>query len=213
MSLLIKSVFIVLAGKTGSGKTSLINQLELSGYPSINLEKIASHRGSAFGGMILAPQPSQKDFEHELEHLLLSYTDTPYIFIEQKGSSLGKRKIPSWLYSKINEGIFVQLNVDKKTRIQNILREYSPLYKQSFTDALTKLEKRLSITVMKQSAAYLEEENYGAFIEKMLDYYDKSSKYNISKKPSIIIPVQTEDPFYTTQQLLQALKQADIIIS
>ena len=113
--------FLVLCGKTGSGKSLLLQQLELSGYPSINLEKIAVHRGSAFGGLLLPSQPSQPDFENELENALLRYATSKYIFIEQKPPSLGKRKIPGWLYSKMNEGILIQLDVDKKFRINNIL--------------------------------------------------------------------------------------------
>ena len=108
------ATFIVLCGKTGSGKSLLLHQLEISGYPVINLEKIASHRGSAFGGLLLPPQPSQQDFENELKKAVLKYASAPYIFIEQKPSSLGKRKIPEWLYSKMNDGILIQLNVNKR---------------------------------------------------------------------------------------------------
>ncbi len=51
------STLIVLCGKTGSGKTLLLKHLEESGYPVINLEKIASHRGFAFGGLLLSCFP------------------------------------------------------------------------------------------------------------------------------------------------------------
>jgi len=98
---------MVLCGKTGSGKSLLLQQLGLSGYPSIDLEKIASHRGSVFGGLLLPPQPSQQDFENELEKSFTRYTSSKYIFIEQKPPSLGKRKIPGWLYSKMEEGILI----------------------------------------------------------------------------------------------------------
>ena len=60
-------------------------------------------------------------FENEIEKAVLKHSSAKYIFVEQKPSSIGKRKIPGWLYAKMNDGIFVLLDVDKKIRINNIL--------------------------------------------------------------------------------------------
>lgn len=207
------ATFIVLCGKTGSGKTLLLQQLEISGYPVINLEKIASHRGSAFGGLLLPPQPSQKDFETELNKAVLKYAASPYIFIEQKPSSLGKRKIPDWLFTKIKEGIIVQLTVDKKTRVYNILDEYKAAGKENFMNALHKLNERLSLTVMSEMETLLHSENYAAFIEKMLDYYDNTSKYQPAKKAGIVLDMQTGDVVNAARQLSELLRKENIIIS
>jgi tRNA 2-selenouridine synthase len=206
------STFIVLCGKTGSGKSLLLEQLELSGYPSINLEKIASHRGSVFGGLLLSPQPSQRSFENELEKAFLRYASSEYIFIEQKPPSLGKRKIPGWMYSRMDEGILIQLEVDKKTRINNILAEYESAGKKNFLDALHKLNERLPATELQKSETYLHSENYEAFIESMLDYYDQASNYQLYKKANIIVPVRSTVPVHIMQQFLQSLQQAGIII-
>jgi tRNA 2-selenouridine synthase len=199
------ATFIVLCGKTGSGKSLLLHQLEISGCPVINLEKIASHRGSAFGGLLLPPQPSQQDFENELKKAVLKYASAPYIFIEQKPSSLGKRKIPEWLYSKMNDGILIQLNVNKKTRINNILNEYKAAGKENFINALHKLNERLPKPVMNELETLLYAENYEAFIEKMLDYYDNTSKYQLPVKANIILDVQSGDVAGTIQELLVVL--------
>jgi len=212
MAFLTSSTFIVLCGKTGSGKSQLLQQLEISGYPVINLEKIASHRGSAFGGLLLPPQPSQQDFESELNKVVLKYATSPYIFIEQKPSSLGKRKIPDWLFTKMNEGIIVQLKVDKKTRVYNILNEYKAAGKENFINALHKLHQRLTLPVIKEMESFLYSENYEAFIEKILDYYDNTSKYQ-SVKTNIILEVQPGDVADTAQQLLELLRRSGIGIN
>lgn len=51
----LKPKLLVLNGYTGNGKTILLERLAAKGYPVIDLEKIAGHRGSIFGhiGMTL----------------------------------------------------------------------------------------------------------------------------------------------------------------
>ena len=197
---------IVLCGKTGSGKTLLLQHLEQSGYPVINLEKIASHRGSAFGGLLLPTQPSQKEFENEIKKAVLKHASSLYIFIEQKPSSIGKRKIPEWLFIKMKDGIFVQLNVDKKKRVDNILQEYKAAGKDKFIDALQKLNDHLPQSVITEMKSLLNAENYEVFIERMLDYYDNTSKYQLEKKATIILDVQS------THQLLELLRRSGVTI-
>jgi len=209
MNFSFSATIIVLCGKTGSGKSQLLNQLELSGHPVINLEKIASHRGSAFGGLLLPPQPSQHEFEKEIEKALLNHALVKYIFVEQKPPSLGKRKIPSSLYSKINEGITVQLNADKQTRVNNILREYKAAGKENFINALKKLNKRLTSSVIYELELLLHSENYKAFVEKILDYYDNTSKYQLTKKTDIVLDVQGGNVVYETLHLLELLNAVD----
>lgn len=205
------ATFIVLCGKTGSGKSLLLHQLEIYSYPVINLEKIASHRGSAFGGLLLPSQPSQNEFVNEIEKAVRNHASAKYIFIEQKPPSLGKRKIPDWLYSKINEGIIVELKVDKSTRVKNILSEYTAAGKEDFMNALQKLDERLSKTVINKLKTSLHSENYEAFIERMLDYYDNTSKYQLTKRADIVLDIRTGDVVYETRQLLECLKKAGII--
>ena len=204
------ATFIVFSGKTGSGKSLLLQQLEISCYPVINLEKIASHRGSAFGGLLLPPQPSQNEFENEIEKAVLNYASAKYIFVEQKPSSLGKRKIPAWLYTKMNEGIIVQLNVDKQTRINNIINEYKAAGKESFIKALHKLNERLHEDVIHELKTLLYSENYEEFIERMLDYYDNTAKYQLTRKADVVLDVRGSDVVYETRQLLELLKKAGI---
>ena len=68
-------LFVVVGGRTGSGKTEVLRALALlDGGAVIDLEGLANHRGSAFGGLGLGPQPSQIEFEHSLHEVTHSRT-------------------------------------------------------------------------------------------------------------------------------------------
>ena len=47
----------IVAGATGAGKTEVLTQLAEMGEQVLDLEHLANHRGSAFGGLGLPPQP------------------------------------------------------------------------------------------------------------------------------------------------------------
>lgn len=58
--------FTILGGYTGSGKTYVLDELEKKGEAVINLEKLANHKGSAFGNIGMPKQPTQEMFENLL---------------------------------------------------------------------------------------------------------------------------------------------------
>jgi len=56
---------VLLDGNTGTAKTELLQILAARGVNVLDLEALANHRGSVFGGMA-APQPSQRMFERDI---------------------------------------------------------------------------------------------------------------------------------------------------
>jgi tRNA 2-selenouridine synthase SelU len=65
----------ILGGYTGSGKTEALHVIAKKQKPVIDLEKLASHKGSAFGGLGQPPQPSQEMFENLLARELKMTVD------------------------------------------------------------------------------------------------------------------------------------------
>ena len=54
----------ILGGFTGSGKTILLEEMQKRGHTIIDLEKLASHKGSAFGSLGEMAQPGPEMFEN-----------------------------------------------------------------------------------------------------------------------------------------------------
>src|SRR3546814_11513836 len=57
---------VLVDGDTGSGKTEILQELAARGAQVVDLEALACHRGSLFGGLAGPPQPSQQMFESRL---------------------------------------------------------------------------------------------------------------------------------------------------
>lgn len=123
----------ILGGYTGSGKTHLLKQVT----SSIDLEGLANHRGSSFGGYI-TPQPSQIDFEHLLAYALIQHREKAYkkLIIEDEGRHVGRCYLPKTLSDFFNTGNLVILDVPLEQRIALTFDEYvvaqQHLYKTAF---------------------------------------------------------------------------------
>jgi tRNA 2-selenouridine synthase len=112
--------FLVVSGPTGSGKTAY---LHASGQPFLDLEEIAAHRGSAFGGM--GRQPTQVDFENALAVKLFHLANSSEaILIEDESRRIGQRAIPEVLFLKMNSSPKIRLEVSFEARVENIFRDY-----------------------------------------------------------------------------------------
>ena len=112
---------VILGGRTGSGKTILLQQLE----NSIDLEAIANHRGSTFGAF-LSPQPTQIDFENRLACQLIKHNHRRFshIVLEDEGSYIGARYIPNELVQFFKRDTVVLLESDMDDRVETIHKEY-----------------------------------------------------------------------------------------
>ena len=60
----------IMGGRTGTGKTDLLLALQNKGVAVLDLEGLANHRGSSFGGLGLPAQPSTEHYENLLAEVL-----------------------------------------------------------------------------------------------------------------------------------------------
>lgn len=84
---------IVLAGSTCTAKTLLLQRLAGLGVQVLDLEGLARHRGSIFGGYA-DPQPSQKGLESAIAMALARLDPTRPVVVEAESSKIGNRLVP-----------------------------------------------------------------------------------------------------------------------
>ncbi len=112
--------FHLVGGLTGSRKTQWLRAQQQNCF--IDLEKLAHHRGSIFGGY-QSIQPAQATFENGLALELLQNRDH-IIFLEDESRMIGHRVIPESVFLKMRDSPVIWLKVATESRVQNILEDY-----------------------------------------------------------------------------------------
>lgn len=121
-----ESEFLIVSGPTGSGKTEFIKKAQ-SFYPAIDLEGLAHHRGSAFGGMETA-QPSQINFENHLALQFLRrerfYSPALKTLLEDESRLIGRVSIPDNVFGTLRSSAVIWLEEPLEVRVANIFKDY-----------------------------------------------------------------------------------------
>ena len=121
----LKFNYVVIAGRTGSGKTRLLQALAEAGAQVLDLEGLARHRGSVLGGLPHEPQPTQKAFETQLWHRLSSFDPVRPVYIESESRKIGQVQVPTALLERMrNDGRVVMVTMPDPARTQLLVEEY-----------------------------------------------------------------------------------------
>jgi tRNA 2-selenouridine synthase len=118
---------LVIAGGTGSGKTDLLERLGDLGVQTLDLEALAHHRGSLFGGRAGDPQPSQKMFESRLASALQGMSPERFVVVEDESSRIGDLFIPSALWAAMAAGPRLEIRATAQARARHVVRRYPDL--------------------------------------------------------------------------------------
>ena len=171
---------IVLKGNTGTGKTELLLNLKEEGYPVLDLEGLANHRGSVFGGIGLGTQPTQKQFESLIYREITNYQMCTYVIVECESKRIGRLILPDSLVKAMQEGTEILVYDTLENRTERIIREYVMTSEDiaEFSRSLLKLKKRLGNATVEKLLSYLEEEDFQKFAAMLMnEYYDKLYGY------------------------------------
>jgi tRNA 2-selenouridine synthase len=117
--------FRVLAGRTGSGKTRLLQALAAEGAQVLDLEALAAHRGSILGGLPGQPQPAQKHFDSRLWQALRGLDPTRPVYVESESKKIGRLQLPDALIGRLHQqGQVLRVEMDDVARVQLLLEDY-----------------------------------------------------------------------------------------
>ncbi len=179
--------FKIIGGYTGSGKTEILRTLAQHGEQVIDLEMLAKHKGSVFGGLMMPPQPVSEQFENELFEQLLKLDENRTVWIEDESIAIGKVFLPQALWRHMNECPVIEVVVDKNIRVQRLVAEYAKTDVSAFLQALEKITARLGHQHYTLAREHVIAGNWPDAINCILNYYDKAYRNGLVRKLNRIV--------------------------
>jgi tRNA 2-selenouridine synthase len=208
--------FNVLGGFTGSGKTEVLHEINKMGFAMIDLEGIASHKGSAFGALGQPMQPSQEQFENNLVQVLMKYTsladsgvfvqNNP-IWIESESQRIGLVNLTNAFYDRVIKGDLYVIHIPFEERLNFIIEQYGKFEREKLINAIMRIQKRLGGLDTKLAIQFIVEGDIASCFRVLLQYYDKEYLHARKRIPRVSHEFQCEkvDALANAKILLQQL--------
>ena len=190
----------VVGGKTGSGKTRILQELRGMDEQVIDLEFLAQHRGSTYGSLNRLEQPSQEQFENNLAEQLQRLDRSSRIWLEDESRTIGRCSIPKSLWDRMQSASLYFLEVPLENRVQSLVQEYGSLDKEFLVVCTERISRRLGPEQTKKAIASIKENRMEDFVRWVLVYYDKTYQTGLINRPGRCIyriPVPGDNPVET----------------
>lgn len=181
--------FIRLGGATGTGKSILLQD-----FQNIDLENLANHRGSAFGGQ--GAQPAQASFENALGLQILINNKKRFL-LEDESATIGKIVLPRRFFQAMRESKLVVLEAPVDERAMRIFEQYVCTQgKDFFLQGLERIQKSLGGVDYAKTKLLMEEafnqdlefkhhEEWITFL--LVRYYDPIYERGLSRQSDKVI--------------------------
>lgn len=200
---------MVLSGTTGSGKTDVLLALREMGEQVIDLEGLAHHRGSAFGGLGMPAQPSSEQFQNDIYKELSALDSRRGIWVESESLTIGRAYLPVNLWNAMHAAPAFELEVPRTERVTRLVRDYGTVERSLLAEAILKLQQNLGGNRVKIALELLESGDLAAVADMLLDYYDKRYAFGRDKHRTggiTHVSTDTGDAKTNARLLLQTLR-------
>jgi len=175
--------YLVLGGRTGSGKTAILQRLKSLGEQVIDLEGMAHHKGSAFGALgQLHPQPSNEQFENLLAMQLEGFDLERRVWVEDESRSVGKVLLPELFWKKLQMAPSAIINLPFEVRVQRLKADYGENDVEGLRNSINNIKKRLGPDSLEKALCALEQKDFAEVARLILGYYDKLYDKGIANK-------------------------------
>lgn len=198
---------LILGGLTGSGKTTILQELEMLGEQVTDLEGIACHKGSAFGALGQKEQHSSEHFSNLLYSDLKGKDPEKRTWLEDESKNIGTVFMPDMFFMNMREAPIIALMMPVDVRLPRLVEEYAKFPAGELLRSIEKISRRLGGDRAHAAAEAVMCRDFESAIRIVLEYYDNAYRYGLSKrdkKKVIVIETNTEDIKTNTSKILDA---------
>jgi len=117
---------VVLDGNTGTAKTELLALVAARGVQTIDLEALARHRGSVFGGQP-GGQPGQKAFESALATVTAGLDPQRPVLVEAESNKIGGLVLPPALWQAMQAAPRLTVSAPREERATYLATAYADI--------------------------------------------------------------------------------------
>ena len=177
----------IVAGTTGSMKTSLLKEMETKGAQIVDLEGLAHHQGSAFGSHKEESQPSSEQFQNDILEKFLYFSLEKPIWLEDESFIIGKAHIIAPLYQLMQESPRYHIVVSKEQRLKVLVNGYGSLPKDKLIKSTYDIAKKLGKENCELAVNHIENGEMSQAASIILSYYDKAYGKGLNKKAKTVV--------------------------
>lgn len=196
---------LILGGMTGTGKTAVLHQLSAMGEQVLDLEHLANHRGSSYGSLGMPPQPSTEHFENQVALAWAQSDPNRPLWIEAESKRVGTCRIPEPIFQQMDQAPVVELVRSLQERLTMLVEDYGFASTEALVTATQRIRKRLGGLRTQQAVELLQQRHLKEAFAIILEYYDKTYRYDLSRRSVTIYPISIEglDAAQVAQKLLK----------
>jgi len=203
-TIIIKPRIFVLQGLTGAGKTEILRLIS----NSVDLEDMAGHRSSLFGGIGLK-QNSQKCFETLLWQKLEELKNEDFILFEGESKKVGNSHIPDNIFRQMREAPAIYIETSIERRVEIIKKEYTGFDEdERILKTVNSLKRKLGAQKTDMLIELYNQGDLDQFIKILLiDYYDSLYRYTLDKF-DYLARINNTDTVEASREVLDVVKKA-----
>jgi tRNA 2-selenouridine synthase len=183
------------------------------GEQVLDLEKLANHKGSVFGGLMMGAQPTTEQFQNDLFEVLITFDINKRIWVEDESITIGRISLPDAIWQGIRKAPLFRMEVPKNIRIERLVREYGHADKTEFLQAMEKITKKLGGQNFIAAKEQLNLGDMHATIDILLTYYDRTYSVGMEKREFIVSPSVSWDGTEASACAHDLLQAADALVA
>ncbi|MGA0600454.1 tRNA 2-selenouridine(34) synthase MnmH [Caulobacter sp. KR2-114] len=200
---------VLLDGGTGVGKTEMLHRLAERGAQVLDLEGLAGHRGSLFGGILGQAQPGQKLFESRLLGAIDALDPARPIVVEAESSRIGERMTPPSIWSLMGQAPRIELSAPRAERATYLVRTYGDIIRDrpALDEALTRLPVYPGRQRLADWAALADAGQFETLAEALMELHYDPAYARSSRKDQRPLLATVDLPALTSEALAEGADQ------